>query len=84
MGKYGFFTILALFSDDVSMTSLVGHGDVTSADVIGEDVAADDMSEGGEVAVQSAVSWTHGGGGYKTWQTGQQRMGGSVNRDGHG
>ena len=30
-----FFTILALFSDDVSMTSLVGQGEVTSADVIG-------------------------------------------------
>ena len=44
------------------MTSLVGHGDVTSADVIGEDVAEDDRSKGGEVAVQSAVSWT--------WQTG--------------
>ena len=28
------------------MTSLVGHGDVTSADVIGEDVAADDWSTG--------------------------------------
>ena len=31
----GFFTNLALFCDDVSMTSLVGHGEVTSADVIG-------------------------------------------------
>ncbi len=49
---------MALFYDDVSMTSLVGHGDVTSADVIGEDVAGDDRSKGGEVAVQSAVSWT--------------------------
>jgi hypothetical protein len=68
---------LALFYDDVSMTSLVGHGDVTSADVIGEDVAADDRSEGVEVAAQSAVSWTHGGGGYKTWQTGSRRKGGS-------
>ena len=58
IGKYGFFTNLALFYDDVSMTSLVGHGDVTSADVIGEDVAGDDRSKGGEVAVQSAVSWT--------------------------
>ena len=44
IGKYGFFTNLALFYDDVSMTSLVGHGDVTSADVIGEDVAEDDRS----------------------------------------
>ena len=52
---------MALFYDDVSMTSLVGHGDVTSADVIGEDVAEDDRSKGGEVAVQSAVSWTYGG-----------------------
>ena len=34
-GKYGFFTNLALFYNDVSMTSLVGHGEVTSADVIG-------------------------------------------------
>ena len=68
---------MALFYDDVSMTSLVGHGDVTSADVIGEDVAEDDRSKGGEVAAQSAVSWTHGGGGYETWQTGQQRTGGS-------
>jgi hypothetical protein len=62
---------LALFYDDVSMTSLVGHGDVTSADVIGEDVAEDDRSKGGEVAVQSAVSWTYGGGRYEregTWQ----------------
>ena len=31
----GFLPFLALFSDDVSMTSLVGHGEVTSADVIG-------------------------------------------------
>ena len=71
----GYFTNLALFSADVSMTSLVGHGDVTSADVIGEDVAADDGSEGVKVEAQSAVSWTHGGGGYKTWQNGSTEDG---------
>ena len=41
----GYFTNLALFSADVSMTSLVGHGEVTSADVIG-DVAVGDWSKG--------------------------------------
>ena len=67
---------MALFYDDVSMTSLVGHGDVTSADVIGGDVAEDDRSKGGEVAVQSAVSWTHGGGRYERGRRGRQVNGG--------
>jgi len=58
------------------MTSLVGHGDVTSADVIGEDVAADDRSKGGEVAVQSAVSWTR--------RDGQTADGRRLSREGYG
>ena len=67
----GYFTNLALFYDDVSMTSLVGHGEVTSADVIGRRGSGWLVRGGGEVATQSAVSWTNNRGRYertRTWQ----------------
>jgi hypothetical protein len=86
IGKYGFFTNLALFYDDVSMTSLVGHGDVTSADVIGRTWQRVTGQRGGEVAAQSAVSWTY----TEAGTSGRGRGSGSAvngrksNRSGHG
>ena len=61
----GYFTNLALFYDDVSMTSLVGHGEVTSADVIGWRGGRLLVQGGDEVAATSAARWTKGRGKYK-------------------